>query len=172
MAFSWTKERINYLRENAGKLNTREIADALGTNITAVRNMAVRLKLSLRVRGYTVEQMGKVRELYATREDISIREISRLTGLAHGVVSYILYASDRKTRSQYHRVRFIEFETDKDVRLFVQADLVDVRRTRTEKLTGGQGLHDIWLLDGTHYKGKNVSFAERIMSWDDRRYRE
>lgn len=171
MAFSWTEERINYLRENAGKLNTREIADALGANITAVRNMAVRLKLSLRVRGYTVEQMEKVRELYATREDISIREISRLTGLTHGVVSYILYTSDRKTRPQYHRVRFIEFETEEGVRLFVQAELVDARRTRTEALAGGQGSHDIWLLDGTYYKGTNVSFAERIMSGDARCHR-
>ncbi|HAF5678485.1 TPA: hypothetical protein G8N93_003067 [Salmonella enterica] len=171
MAFSWTEERINYLRENAGKLKAREIADALGTNITAVRNMAVRLELSLRVPGYTHEQVEAVRELYASQGDISVREISRLTGLTHGVVSYILYASDRKTRPQYHRVRFIEFETEEGVRLFVQAELVDAHRTRTESLTGGQGPHDIWLLDGTHYKGKNVSFAERIMSGDDRRHR-
>ncbi|ECT1021879.1 TPA: hypothetical protein H2A59_001774 [Salmonella enterica] len=171
MAFSWTEERIHYLRENAGKLKAREIADALGTDITAVRNMAVRLKLSLRVTGYTHEQVEAVRELYASQGDISIREISRLTGLAHGVVSYILYDSNRKKRSQYHRVRFIEFETEEGVRLFVQAELVDAHRTRTESLTGGQGLHDIWLLDGTHYKGKNVSFAERIMSGDDRRHR-
>lgn len=51
MVFSWTEERINDLRENAGKLKAREIAQALGTNTTVVRNMAVRLKLSLRVRG-------------------------------------------------------------------------------------------------------------------------
>lgn len=169
MAFSWTEERINYLRENAGRLRTAEIAEALGTNITAVRNMAVRLQLSLRIRGYTMEQAEKVRELYATREDISIREISQLTGLAYGVVSYILYTSDRKTRQLYHRVRFIEFETEKGVRRLVQEDLVDARRTRKESLTGGQGKHDIWLLDGTYYKGENVSFVERIMSGDARR---
>lgn len=168
MVFSWTEGRINYLRENAGKLKAREIAEALGTNITVVRNMAVRLKLSLRVRGYTHEQVEMVRELYASREDISIREISRLTGLAHGVVSYILYASNRTTRPHYHRVRFIEFEAEEGVRFFVQADLVDAHRTCTDKLTGGQGTHDIWLLDGTHYTARNVSFAERIMSGDAR----
>ncbi|EDS7590153.1 hypothetical protein AAQ05_005655 [Salmonella enterica subsp. diarizonae] len=155
MAFAWMEEQINYLRENAGKLKAREIADALGTNITAVRNMAVRLKLSLRVPGYTHEQVEAVRGLYASQGDISIREISRLTGLAHDVVSYILYTSGRKMRPQYHRGRFIEFETEEGVRLFVQAEPVDAHRTSKEALTGGQG---------THYKGTNVSFAERIMS--------
>ncbi|HGI9866717.1 TPA: hypothetical protein ACJVS1_004265 [Salmonella enterica subsp. enterica serovar Montevideo] len=150
MAFSWTEERINYLRENAGKLKAREIAEALGTNITTVRNIG-----GLRIPGYTHEQVEAVRGLYASRGDISIREISRLTGLAHGVVSYILYTSGRKTRPQYHRVRFIEFETEEGVRLFVQAEPVDAHRTSKEALTGGQG---------THYKGTNVSFAERVMS--------
>ncbi|EIC4352156.1 hypothetical protein LJS80_001085 [Salmonella enterica] len=63
--FSWTEERIHYLRENAGKLKAREIAEAQDTNITVVRNMTVRLKLSLRIRGYTDEQVAAVRGLYA-----------------------------------------------------------------------------------------------------------
>lgn len=163
MAFSWTEDRINYLRENAGKLTSREIAETLGTNITAVRNMAVRLKLSLRVKGYTREQVEKVRELYASRQGITVRDICGMTGLSYGVVSYILYTANRKTRPQYNRVRFIEFETKEGVRLFVQEELVDARRTRTEALTGG-GTHDIWLLDGLHFTVRNVSFVERIMS--------
>lgn len=163
MAFSWTEDRINYLRENAGKLTSREIAEVLGTNITAVRNMAVRLKLSLRVKGYTREQVEKVRELYASRQGITVRDISGLTGLSYGVVSYILYTANRKTSPQYNRVRFIEFETEEGTRLFVQTELVDAHRTRTETLTGG-GTHDIWLLDGLHFTARNVSFIERIMS--------
>lgn len=171
MAFSWTEERIKYLRENAGMLRAAEIAEALGTNLTVVRNMAVRLKLSLRVRGYTHEQVEKVRELYAAGGDISLRDISRLTGLAHSVVSYILYTSGRKTRPLYNRVTFIEFETEEGVRFSVQTELVDAHRTGTEALAGRQGEHNIWLLDGTYYKGKNVSFVERLMSGDVRRHR-
>ncbi|ELO0596707.1 TPA: hypothetical protein ACJGSF_002392 [Salmonella enterica subsp. enterica serovar Muenchen] len=163
MAFSWTEERINYLRENAGKLTSREIAEALGTNITAVRNMAVRLKLSLRVKGYTREQVETVCELYASRQGITVRDICGMTGLSYGVVSYIIYTANRKTRPQYNRVRFIEFETEDNTRFFVQTKLVDTQRTRTETLTGGE-THDIWLLDGSHFTARNVSFVERIMS--------
>ncbi|EFS2649160.1 hypothetical protein HX362_001984 [Salmonella enterica] len=164
MAFFWTEERINYLRENAGKLTSRDIAEALGTNITAVRNMAVRLKLSLRVRGYTHEQADKVHELYASRGDISVREIAGKTGLSYGAVSYILYAASRKTRQLYNRVRFIEFETEDRVRFSIQAELVDARRTSLEKNARESVTQDIWLLDGTHFTARNIYFTERIMS--------
>ncbi|HGB5011884.1 TPA: hypothetical protein ACIVL5_004976, partial [Salmonella enterica subsp. diarizonae serovar 61:r:-] len=163
VAFSWTEERINYLRENAGKLSAREIAEGLGTNTTAVRNMAVRLKLSLRVKGYTREQVEEVRELYASRQGITVRDISGMTGLSYGVVSYILYTANRKNRTQYNRVKFIEFEAEEGLKLFVQAELVDTHRTCTKMLTGG-GMRDIWLLDGSHFTARNVSFVERIMS--------
>nr|QLG02788.1 hypothetical protein pE0272_2_00046 [Escherichia coli] len=48
MAFIWNDESLAILRENAGILTTEQIAQLLHTNITAVRNMAYRLKLSLR----------------------------------------------------------------------------------------------------------------------------
>lgn len=58
--------RWNQLSEgNAGILKAREIAEGLGTNITVVRNMAERKKLSLRGRGYAHERVERVRELYA-----------------------------------------------------------------------------------------------------------
>lgn len=164
MAFSWTEERINYLRENAGRVKVREIAEALGTNITVVRNMAVRLKLSLRVRGYTHEQVEKVRELYASQGDISIREISRLTGLPDSTVGYILYAANRKTGARYHRVRFVEFETGERTKTGVQMELIDARRTCLDRLTAEPGTQDIWLLDGTHFAARNIYFTERIMA--------
>ncbi|ENH3214827.1 Rrf2 family transcriptional regulator, partial [Salmonella enterica] len=84
MAFSWTEERMNYLRENAGKLSTREIADGLGTNITVIRNMAARLKLSLRIRSVTGEQVDEVYRLYESPENITVRNIATQTGLSAG----------------------------------------------------------------------------------------
>ncbi len=45
MAFIWNDESLAILRENAGILTTEQIAQLLHTNITAVRNMAYRLKL-------------------------------------------------------------------------------------------------------------------------------
>ncbi|AXC66840.1 hypothetical protein DOE63_15605 [Salmonella enterica subsp. diarizonae serovar 59:z10:-] len=164
MAFSWTEERINYLRENAGKLTSRDMAEALGTNITAVRNMAVRLKLSLRIRGYTYEQADKVHELYASRGDITVREIAGKTGLSYGAVSYILYSANRKTRQLYTRVKFIEFETEERVRFGIQTELVDARRTCLKRLASEPGTQDIWLLDGTHFTARNIYFTERITS--------
>ncbi|ECF3779785.1 hypothetical protein E3O66_20530 [Salmonella enterica subsp. enterica serovar Oslo] len=164
MAFSWTEERINYLRENAGKLTSRDMAEVLGTNITVVRNMAVRLKLSLRIRGYTYEQADKVHELYASREDITVREIAGVTGLSYGAVSYILYSANRKTRQLYTRVKFIEFETEERVRFGIQAELVDARRTCLKRLASEPGTQDIWLLDGTHFTARNIYFTERITS--------
>ncbi|ECG1717222.1 MarR family transcriptional regulator [Salmonella enterica] len=164
MAFPWTEERIHYLHEHAGTLTSREIAEALGTNVTAVRNMAARLKLSLRVRGYTPEQADLVHELYATRGDISVREISAKTGLSYGAVSYILYAANRKTKPLYNRIRFVEFETEESTRFGVETVLIDASRTCLERLTSEPGLQDIWLLDGAHFKARNIYFTERITS--------
>ncbi|EHP5749372.1 hypothetical protein KMX18_004693 [Salmonella enterica] len=162
MAFSWTEERINYLHEHAGTLTSREIAEALGTNVTAVRNMAARLKLSLRIRGYTPEQADLVHELYATRGVVSVRDISEKMGLSYGAVSYILYAANRKTKPLYNRTRFVEFETEESARFGVQTELIDDRRTCLEKLASEPGVQDIWLLDGTHFTARNIYFTERI----------
>lgn len=98
MAFSWTEVRVSYLRENAGKLNTREIAEAPGTSITAILNMAARLKLSLRVRRTTREQAEEVYKLYTSQENITLRNIAIQTGLSPGIVSYVLYSASRKTK--------------------------------------------------------------------------
>ncbi|EAA7556580.1 hypothetical protein AIV36_28120, partial [Salmonella enterica] len=164
MVFSWTEERIHYLHEHAGTLASREIAEALGTNVTAVRNMAARLKLSLRVRGYTSGQADQVHELYASRGDISVREISAKTGLSYGAVSYILYAANRKKKPLYNRIRFVEFESEESTRFGVETELIDVSRTCLERLTSEPGVQDIWLLDGAHFKARNIYFTERIIS--------
>ncbi|ELW4385350.1 hypothetical protein SH680_002181 [Salmonella enterica] len=159
MIFSWTEERINYLRENAGKLSAREIADGLGTNITVVRNMATRLKLSLRVRRVTREQVDEVFRLYAG--NITVRNIAIQTGLSPGAVSYILYSDNRQTKSWYDRVEYIEFETTDGRRVSVEKALIDATRTPPETLAG-KGTYDIWLQDGTHFTARNLHFTERI----------
>ncbi|EBG1929169.1 TPA: hypothetical protein G8W61_004457 [Salmonella enterica] len=103
-------------------------------------------------------------ELYASRGDITVREIAGKTGLSYGAVSYILYSANRKTRQLYTRVRFIEFETEECVRFGIQAELVDARRTCLKRLTSEPGTQDIWLLDGTHFTARNIYFTERITS--------
>ncbi|EDX2836242.1 Rrf2 family transcriptional regulator [Salmonella enterica] len=164
MAFSWTEERMNYLRENAGKLSTREIADELGTNITVIRNMAARLKLSLRIRSVTGEQVDEVYRLYESPDNITVRNIATQTGLSAGAVSYLLYSGREKTTSRYDRVEYIDFETTKGRRVSVEKALVDVSRTPPETLAGkgGKGTYDIWLQDGTHFTARNLHFTERI----------
>ncbi|ECA3795600.1 hypothetical protein FPE53_26510 [Salmonella enterica subsp. enterica] len=164
MAFSWTEERIHYLHEHAGMLTSREIAEALGTNVTAVRNMAARLRLSLRIRGYTYGQADQVHKLYASRGGVSVRDISAKTGLSYGTVSYILYAANRKTKPLYNRIRFVEFETEESTRFGVETELIDARRTCLERLTSEPGVQDIWLLDGAHFKARNIYFTELITS--------
>ncbi|EAO2671035.1 hypothetical protein E2U79_08495 [Salmonella enterica] len=171
MAFSWTEERINYLRENVGKMSAREIADGLGTNITVVRNMATRLKLSLRVRRVTREQVDEVFRLYAGK--ITVRNIAIQTGLSPGAVSYILYSDNRQTKSWYDRVEYIEFETTDGRKVSVEKVLIDATRTRPETLAGegAKGSYDIWLQDGTRFTARNLHFTERITARIPRRGR-
>lgn len=99
MVFSWTEERIHYLHEHAGTLTSREIAEALGTNVTAVRNMAARLKLSLRVRGVTREQVDEVYRLYALPENITVRNIATQTGLSAGLSAIFFIRAGKR---QHH----------------------------------------------------------------------
>ena len=60
MAFIWNDESLALLRENAGVLSTQHIAQMLCTNVTVVRNMAYRLKLSLRVSAYSQKRIQQV----------------------------------------------------------------------------------------------------------------
>ncbi|EBV7091072.1 hypothetical protein XU01_002291 [Salmonella enterica subsp. enterica serovar Oranienburg] len=162
MAFSWNKDRINYLRENAGKLRTREIAEGLGTNVTVIRNMAARLKLSLRVRGFTHEHVEEVHRLYASPENITVRNIAIQTGLSPGIVSYILYSGRSTASSCYERVEYIEFEMTNGRKVRVEKALIDTARTPPETLYGDKDAYDIWLQDGTRFVARNLYFSEQI----------
>ena len=89
MAFIWNDESLAILRENAGILTTEQIAQLLHTNITAVRNMAYRLKLSLRVTAYNHRRIAQDQALYAS-ETLSLKEIAAKTGLTASTVQYIV----------------------------------------------------------------------------------
>ncbi|EBI6201059.1 hypothetical protein JS958_003076 [Salmonella enterica subsp. enterica serovar Infantis] len=162
MAFSWTKDQIDYLCENAGKLSAREIAEGLGTNVTVIRNMAARLKLSLRVRRFTDEHVVEVQKLYASPENITVRNIAIQTGLSPGIVSYILYSGREKTSSCYERVEYIEFETTNGRKVRVEKALIDTTRTPPETLYSDKGAYDICLKDGTRFMARNLYFSEQI----------
>ncbi|UGD32691.1 hypothetical protein LQT59_26705 (plasmid) [Escherichia coli] len=79
---------------NAGILTTEQIAQLLHTNITAVRNMAYRLKLSLRVTAYNHRRIAQVQALYAS-ETLSLKEIAAKTGLTASTVQYIVYVKSK-----------------------------------------------------------------------------
>ena len=91
MAFRWNKESLAVLRENAGVLTTEQIAGMLHTNITVVRNMAYRLKLSLRVSAYNQKRIEQVQTLYTSSEPLNLKEIAAKTGLTFSTVQYIVY---------------------------------------------------------------------------------
>ncbi|EJF5836061.1 hypothetical protein M8W81_001748 [Salmonella enterica] len=171
MVFSWTEERISYLRENAGKLKAREIAKGLGTNIMVIRNMAARLKLSLRVRGFTPEQKEAVHRLYASPENTTVRNIAIQTGLPPGIVSYILYSGREKASSCYERVEYIEFETTGGRKVRVEKALIDTTRTPPETLYSDKGTYDIWLQDGTRFMARNLYITEQVTARKTRRHR-
>ena len=91
MAFRWNKESLAVLRENAGVFTAEQIAGMLHTNITVVRNMAYRLKLSLRVSAYNQKRIEQVQTLYTSSEPLNLKEIAAKTGLTFSTVQYIVY---------------------------------------------------------------------------------
>lgn len=109
MAFIWNDESLAILRENAGILTTEQIAQLLHTNITAVRNMAYRLKLSLRVTAYNHRRIAQVQALYAS-ETLSLKEIAAKTGLTASTVQYIVYVKSKN--KPYATTEYVSFETE------------------------------------------------------------
>ncbi|MEL3375466.1 hypothetical protein R9S09_00895 [Escherichia coli] len=113
MAFIWNDESLAILRENAGILTTEQIAQLLHTNITAVRNMAYRLKLSLRVTAYNHRRIAQVQALYAS-ETLSLKEIAAKTGLTASTVQYIVYVKSKN--KPYATTEYVSFETENAVK--------------------------------------------------------
>lgn len=132
MAFIWNDESLAILRENAGILTTEQIAQLLHTNITAVRNMAYRLKLSLRVTAYNHRRIAQVQALYAS-ETLSLKEIAAKTGLTASTVQYIVYVKSKN--KPYATTEYVSFETENAVHYRVQKEFVDTERSLLDNIS-------------------------------------
>ncbi len=88
MAFRWNKESLAVLRENAGVLTTEQIAGMLHTNITVVRNMAYRLKLSLRVSAYNQNVLNRYKHSIRLLNHLNLKEIDckNWTDIQYGAI--------------------------------------------------------------------------------------
>lgn len=146
MAFIWNDESLAILRENAGILTTEQIAQLLHTNITAVRNMAYRLKLSLRVTAYNHRRIAQVQALYAS-ETLSLKEIAAKTGLTASTVQYIVYVKSKN--KPYATTEYVSFETENAVHYRVQKEFVDTERSLLDNISDNTRFRELYLTDGT-----------------------
>lgn len=146
MAFIWNDESLAILRENAGILTTEQIAQLLHTNITAVRNMAYRLKLSLRVTAYNHRRIAQVQALYAS-ETLSLKEIAAKTGLTTSTVQYIVYVKSKN--KPYATTEYVSFETENAVHYRVQKEFVDTERSLLDNISDNTRFRELYLTDGT-----------------------
>ncbi|POT57796.1 hypothetical protein C3432_07590 [Citrobacter amalonaticus] len=154
MAFIWNEESLAFLRENAGVLTTGQIAQLLCTNITVVRNMAYRQKLSLRVSAYNQQRIQLVQGLYESDESLSLKEIARRTGLTYSTVQYIVYV---KLKSKPYATReYVSFETENAVHYRVQKEFIDTERSLLHDISDSTRFHELYLKDGTFYCARNI----------------
>lgn len=154
MAFIWNDESLALLRENAGVLPTQHIAQMLRTNVTVVRNMAYRLKLSLRVSAYNQKRIQQVQALYESDEPLTMKEIAARTGLTIGTVQYIVYV--KLKHKPYVAREFISFETQDAVHYRVQKEFVDTERSRLQQPMDNSRFQELYLKDGTAYCVRNI----------------
>ncbi|HBU6573717.1 TPA: hypothetical protein MC588_003191 [Citrobacter amalonaticus] len=154
MAFIWNDESLALLRENAGVLSTQHIAQMLCTNVTVVRNMAYRLKLSLRVSAYSQKRIQQVQALYESDEPLTMKEIAVRTGLTFSTVQYIVYV--KLKHKPYATREFIAFETQDAVHYRVQKEFVDTERTRLQQPIDNSRFQELYLKDGTAYCARNI----------------
>lgn len=154
MAFIWNEQRLAILRENAGILTTEHIARMLGTNVMAVRNMAYRLKLSLRVLTYNQKRIQQVQALYESTESLSLKAIAARTGLTFSTVQYIVYV--KLKHKPYATREYLSFETENAVHYRVQKAFVDTKRSLLHDLPDNRDYHELYLTDGTCYYARNI----------------
>ncbi|EPJ5576228.1 hypothetical protein I5445_04690 [Citrobacter farmeri] len=154
MAFIWNDESLALLRENAGVLSTQNIAQLLCTNVTVVRNMAYRLKLSLRVSAYNQKRLQQVQALYESPEPLTMKEIAARTGLTFSTVQYIVYV--KLKHKPYATREFIVFETQDAVHYRVQKEFVDTERTLLQQVADKTRYQELYLKDGTAYCARNI----------------
>ena len=86
----WTKQEIQFVRENAGKLTSQQIADRLNRTRQAIQSQANRWGLSVLVKPSDDHDIYLCRELY--KEGLSISVIAEKMELSRRVVSNIVYS--------------------------------------------------------------------------------
>ena len=86
----WTKQEIQFVRENAGKLTSQQIADRLNRTRQAIQSQANRWGLSVLVKPSDDHDIYLCRELY--KEDLTIPVIAEKMELSRRVVSNIVYS--------------------------------------------------------------------------------
>ncbi|EAM8615781.1 hypothetical protein BHS62_24690 [Salmonella enterica] len=154
MSFIWNEERLTFLCENAGVLSTKQIADILHTNITVVRNMAYRMNLSLRVPGYNEKCFQQVIELYKSSENITLKDIAKITGLTIRTVQYIIYVKSKSR--QYAKHEYISFFSNDSIHYFVKKNLIDDNRTCLDESHEDDSFCKIYLKDGSLYYARDI----------------
>ena len=86
----WTQQEIQFVRENAGKLTSQQIADRLNRTRQAIQSQANRWGLSVLVKPSDDHDIYLCRELY--KEGLSISVIAEKMELSRRVVSNIVYS--------------------------------------------------------------------------------
>ncbi|EAS1999936.1 hypothetical protein AX334_23665 [Salmonella enterica] len=160
--FIWTRENLDFLRNNAGRLPTKILTEKLNTTPMVIRNRAYRMKLSLKVPSYSHSDVLLVRRLYESGNKYTLKEIAEETGLTAGVVQYILYVKLNKTL--YSCKEYYCFETDSGEWLRVEKCLVDEARSQL-KGAGDEsdGFYEVFLTDGSSFCVRNIR-RERLMT--------
>lgn len=148
--FIWTRDNLDFLRNNAGRLPTKILAEKLNTTPMVIRNRAYRMKLSLKVPSYSHSDVLLVRRLYESGNKYTLQEIAEETGLTAGVVQYILYVKLNKIL--YSCKEYYCFETDSREWLRVEKCLLDETRSQLKE-TGNEsdGFFEIYLTDGSSF---------------------
>ncbi|HFZ1002447.1 TPA: hypothetical protein ACIJRN_000981 [Klebsiella aerogenes] len=148
--FIWTRENLDFLRNSAGRLPTKILAEKLNTTPMVIRNRAYRMKLSLKVPSYSHSDVLLVRRLYESGNKYTLQEIAEETGLTAGVVQYILYIKLNKIL--YSCKEYYCFETESREWLRVEKCLLDETRSQLKE-TGNEsdGFYEVFLTDGSSF---------------------
>ena len=86
----WTKQEIQFVRENAGKLTSQQIAARLNRTRQAIQSQANRWGLSVLVQPADAHDAYLCRELY--KECLTIPVIAEKMELSRRVVSNIVFS--------------------------------------------------------------------------------
>ncbi|EDH6022011.1 hypothetical protein CB283_13635 [Salmonella enterica subsp. enterica serovar Kisangani] len=86
----WLREDREFVRANAGKMTTEEMAEKLGVSVGALQTYASRNDISLKMFCATEHDISLCRELY--KEGLTTRTIARKMELSNQAVFCIVYS--------------------------------------------------------------------------------